>query len=191
METEFVTDRQWNGLVRKIFKKNVNNHGQSLSEAGISRRANSYIGEMQSDKKELIAKAGWRAAMHGAFWVGTKNSKGAKMYDPATVTADDLTAAGCSAGACEALADWIEPGDLDPTAFTAVVELAVRDHYDKAATINAIESVIDEHSKMNYEKLICKNCGNTGEYEAIAPKGIFAWCCACDSWTPQNQCLIK
>ena len=66
MKTEFVTDRQWDGLARKIFKKNVSNHGQSLSEAGISRRANSYIVEIQSDKKGLIVKAGWRAAMHGA-----------------------------------------------------------------------------------------------------------------------------
>jgi hypothetical protein len=50
-ETEFVTDRQWDGQARRIFKKNIRDHGQSLSESAITRRANSYIIEIMPDKK--------------------------------------------------------------------------------------------------------------------------------------------
>lgn len=64
METEFVTNRQWDGLARRIFKKNIKDRGQSQSEASISRRANTYIIDIQTDRKGLIVKVGWREAMN-------------------------------------------------------------------------------------------------------------------------------
>lgn len=61
MQTEYVTHRQWDSCSRRIEKKNLREMGRSLTFTGISRRANNYIVEIQTDG--MIVRPEWREAM--------------------------------------------------------------------------------------------------------------------------------
>lgn len=63
MDIQFVTDKQWDGLAHRLEKINIRIWGQSLSATGIAREASSFIVEIQSDKKGMLVKDGWREAM--------------------------------------------------------------------------------------------------------------------------------
>jgi hypothetical protein len=65
-ETEFVTDRQWDGLAKRLQNRNLKAHGKSLSATSISNAANKYIIEIQSDRSGMVVKVGWRDAMRQA-----------------------------------------------------------------------------------------------------------------------------
>jgi len=62
-ETEFVTNRQWDGLARRLERRNLKERQTSLSALAISNAANKYIVEIQSDRDGMIVRAGWRDAM--------------------------------------------------------------------------------------------------------------------------------
>lgn len=61
METEVVTHRQWDSYAARIERKNLKEHGHSLSRASIAYRANAYIIEIREDT--MIVRTGWREAM--------------------------------------------------------------------------------------------------------------------------------
>ncbi len=63
METEFVTNRQWDGYATRIMNKNLKTHGRSLAQSGICRRANDFILDIRPDQGGMIVKIGWRKAM--------------------------------------------------------------------------------------------------------------------------------
>ena len=60
---EFVTRKQWDGYARRIEKKNMKEHGHSITFSGIARNANSYIVEIELDSGGMWVKKGWRKAM--------------------------------------------------------------------------------------------------------------------------------
>ena len=62
-QTEFVTDRQWDGYARRLMKANLKAKHVSLTQIGISGGASSYIVEIRSDQKGMIVRTGWREAM--------------------------------------------------------------------------------------------------------------------------------
>lgn len=64
--TEFVTDHQWDGLARRLEKKNLKEHGESLTMGSIARHANRFIVDVRPDQKGMIVKIGWRQAMKAA-----------------------------------------------------------------------------------------------------------------------------
>lgn len=66
-ETEFVTNRQWDGLASRIERSNLKKTGKSLSRTGIARRAQSFIVDIQPDKNGMIVRRGWRDAMRNPF----------------------------------------------------------------------------------------------------------------------------
>lgn len=65
-ETEFVTNRQWDGLATRLQNKNLKANGTSLSATSIAAEANSYIVELQYDCSGMIVKVGWRDVMRQA-----------------------------------------------------------------------------------------------------------------------------
>jgi hypothetical protein len=65
-ETEFVTNRQWDGLAARLQNKNLKANGTSLSATSIAAEANSYIIELQYDRGGMIVKVGWRDVMRQA-----------------------------------------------------------------------------------------------------------------------------
>lgn len=66
MDTEFVTDAQWDSYAHRVMSANLKRDGHSLSPSGIARRANTFIVDIQSDRKGMIVKKGWREAMKQA-----------------------------------------------------------------------------------------------------------------------------
>ncbi len=65
-ETEFVTDRQWDGLARRLQNRNLKTHGKSLTATSIASKANSFIVELQPWRGGMIVKVGWREIMRKA-----------------------------------------------------------------------------------------------------------------------------
>ena len=63
---EFVTDKQWLGVARRLEKKNLKKVGESLTYTGIARAANYFIVETQSDRGGMLVEKGWREAMQNA-----------------------------------------------------------------------------------------------------------------------------
>ncbi len=61
METEFITHRQWDNYAKRIEKRNLRQHGSSLTFTGISRRASGFIREIRAEG--MIVYKGWREAM--------------------------------------------------------------------------------------------------------------------------------
>ena len=64
-QTEYVTQRAWDGLARRLERERLRACGTSLSATSIAARANSYIVETSSDRPMLV-RTGWRAAMIAA-----------------------------------------------------------------------------------------------------------------------------
>lgn len=62
-QTEFVTDRQWDSYATRIEQSNLKQLGRSVTRSGIARRAQSFIVEIQPDRRGMIVKKGWRKAM--------------------------------------------------------------------------------------------------------------------------------
>lgn len=58
MNTVFVTNRQYNSMLKRIEKANLKAHGKSLS-AG-SMRGGDIIVEIQDDKNGMIVISEWR-----------------------------------------------------------------------------------------------------------------------------------
>ena len=48
--TEIITYKQWDGYAIRVMNKNLKKFGRSLTQSGISRRANDFILEIQSDR---------------------------------------------------------------------------------------------------------------------------------------------
>lgn len=63
VNTEFVTDRQWDGYATRIERQNMKNHHHSLTRTGIASRARSFIVEIRSYQNGMIVRLGWRDAM--------------------------------------------------------------------------------------------------------------------------------
>lgn len=63
MDSEFVTNRQWDSYATRIMNKNLKLNGHSLTRSGICRRANDFILDIRSDQGGMIVKIGWREAM--------------------------------------------------------------------------------------------------------------------------------
>ena len=61
MNTEFISHRQWDNYVKRIEKRNLRQHGSSLTFTGISRRASGFIVEIRAEG--MIVYKGWREAM--------------------------------------------------------------------------------------------------------------------------------
>jgi hypothetical protein len=61
MDTEFITHRQWDNYAKRIEKRNLRQHGSSLTFTGISRRASGFIVEIRAEG--MIVYKGWRETM--------------------------------------------------------------------------------------------------------------------------------
>ena len=64
-ETEYVTQRAWDGLARRLERERLRAFGTSLSAGSIAASANRYVIETSDDRLMLVRK-GWRAAMLAA-----------------------------------------------------------------------------------------------------------------------------
>ena len=63
VDSEFVTNRQWDSYATRIMNKNLKLNGHSLTQSGICRRANDFILDIRSDQGGMLVKTGWREAM--------------------------------------------------------------------------------------------------------------------------------
>ena len=61
MDTEFITHRQWDNYAKRIEKRNLRQHGSSLTFTGIARRASGFIVEIRAEG--MVVYKGWREAM--------------------------------------------------------------------------------------------------------------------------------
>ncbi|MBE0427776.1 MAG: hypothetical protein IBX72_14170 [Nitrospirae bacterium] len=64
---EFVTFKRFDSYAKRIERKNFKRYGHSLSFSAIARRANDFIVEIQSDRKGMLIRKGWRQAMAENF----------------------------------------------------------------------------------------------------------------------------
>ena len=62
-DIEFVSNRTFDNYAKRIERKNMEQNGQSLTYSGIARRANPFIVDIQTDRKGMLVKVGWREAM--------------------------------------------------------------------------------------------------------------------------------
>jgi hypothetical protein len=63
MDTEFITHRQWDNYAKRVEKRNLRQHGSSLTFTAIAHRASAFIVEIRSEG--MIVRKGWREAMKG------------------------------------------------------------------------------------------------------------------------------
>jgi hypothetical protein len=61
----FVKHATWDAYTRRVERANLKKYGESLSAAGISRRASHLILEIQDDRGGMIVCGDWRKAMRG------------------------------------------------------------------------------------------------------------------------------
>lgn len=61
MDTEFITHRQWDNYAKRIEKRNLRQHGSSLTFTGIARRESGFIREIRAEG--MVVYNGWREAM--------------------------------------------------------------------------------------------------------------------------------
>ena len=62
---EYVSDRRWYGLAKRLERERLRAFGSSLSMGSIAAAANRYILEVSEDRGRLV-REGWQAAMTAA-----------------------------------------------------------------------------------------------------------------------------